>query len=132
MLTLTRKLGEAIQIGDDITIVLKEIRRNHVRISITAPLEVKIFRGEVYERVKSEANPPDVDTLVSRLIQWCDENIDAAVDWKDGLLVVHFEDKLYVSVDRILKEYGDDSTAFHYIVELIKEGHAACAEQERS
>ncbi|MCA9562381.1 MAG: carbon storage regulator CsrA [Myxococcales bacterium] len=48
MLTLTRKVGESIRIGDEIQIVVKEIRRNHVRIGILAPREVKIYREEVY------------------------------------------------------------------------------------
>ena len=48
MLTLTRKVGESIRIGDEIQIVVKEIRRNHVRIGILAPIEIKIYREEVY------------------------------------------------------------------------------------
>lgn len=48
MLTLTRKVGESIRIGDEIQIVVKEIRRNHVRIGIVAPREIKIWREEVY------------------------------------------------------------------------------------
>ncbi|MFA4831611.1 MAG: carbon storage regulator CsrA [Patescibacteria group bacterium] len=55
MLTLTRKVGEIIRIGDDIQIVVKEIRRNHVRIGILAPREVKIYREEVYQNVQAEA-----------------------------------------------------------------------------
>lgn len=54
MLTLTRKVGESIRIGDEIQIVVKEIRRNHVRIGILAPREVKIYREEVYENIMSE------------------------------------------------------------------------------
>ena len=54
MLTLTRKIGESIRIGDDIQIVVKEIRRNHVRIGILAPKEVKIYREEVYLNIRNE------------------------------------------------------------------------------
>ena len=56
MLTLTRKVGESIRIGDDIEIVVKEIRRNQVRIGIVAPREVPIYREEVYESMKAEAD----------------------------------------------------------------------------
>ena len=49
MLTLTRKVGESIRIGDDIEIVVKEIRRNQVRIGIVAPRDVAIYREEVYD-----------------------------------------------------------------------------------
>ncbi len=58
MLTLTRKVGESIRIGDDIEIVVKEIRRNQVRIGIVAPRDVAIYREEVYEAIK---DPEDED-----------------------------------------------------------------------
>ncbi len=48
MLTLTRKVGESIRIGENIEIVVKEIRRNQVRIGIVAPRDVSIYREEVY------------------------------------------------------------------------------------
>ena len=54
MLTLTRKVGETIKIGDDIEIVVKEIRKNQVRIGIIAPREVKIYRAEVYDNIIAE------------------------------------------------------------------------------
>ncbi len=56
MLTLTRKVGESIRIGDDIEIVVKEIRRNQVRIGIVAPREVPIYREEVYESMKGDGD----------------------------------------------------------------------------
>lgn len=59
MLTLTRKVGESIRIGDDIEIVVKEIRRNQVRIGIVAPREVPIYREEVYESMKADGEPAD-------------------------------------------------------------------------
>jgi carbon storage regulator len=56
MLTLTRKVGESIRIGDDIEIVVKEIRRNQVRIGIVAPREVPIYREEVYESMQTDSD----------------------------------------------------------------------------
>ncbi len=70
MLTLTRKIGETIRIGDDIQIVVKEIRKNQVRIGIVAPRDVKIFREEVYQNIVDEnqastqAGPDEIDELV--------------------------------------------------------------------
>ena len=59
MLTLTRKVGESIRIGDDVEIIVKEIRRNQVRIGIIAPRDVPIYREEVYESMKQEAAASD-------------------------------------------------------------------------
>ncbi|MEL6182779.1 MAG: carbon storage regulator CsrA [Myxococcota bacterium] len=73
MLTLTRKIGESIRIGDDIQIVVKEIRKNQVRIGIIAPREVKIYREEVYQNIVAEnreaskADPSALDVVVSDL-----------------------------------------------------------------
>lgn len=50
MLTLTRKPGEAIYIGDDIEIVVKEIRGGAVRLGIQAPSGILILRGELYRK----------------------------------------------------------------------------------
>lgn len=61
MLTLTRKVGETIRIGDDIEIVVKEIRKNQVRIGIVAPREVKIYREEVYDNIVAERRASDTD-----------------------------------------------------------------------
>lgn len=62
MLTLTRKVGESIRIGDDIEIVVKEIRRNQVRIGIVAPREVPIYREEVYESMQTDEDDDSSST----------------------------------------------------------------------
>jgi len=54
MLVLTRKSDEAVKIGDEITITVLEVRGNQVRLGIAAPPDVRIHRGEVYEKIKSE------------------------------------------------------------------------------
>jgi carbon storage regulator len=59
MLTLTRKPGEWIEVGPDVKIVVKEIRGGAVRIGIEAPDDVKIYRGELAEKMASSAKPPN-------------------------------------------------------------------------
>jgi len=54
MLILTRKLGESIQIGDDIRIKIVDVGRHFVKIGIDAPRTVKVHREEIYERIREE------------------------------------------------------------------------------
>jgi len=54
MLVLTRKSGESINLGDDITITIVEIKGNSVRLGIKAPANLKIYRKELYEKIKQE------------------------------------------------------------------------------
>jgi carbon storage regulator len=54
MLVLTRKSGEAINVGDEITVTVLEIRGNQVRLGIQAPLDIAIHRKELYEKIKIE------------------------------------------------------------------------------
>lgn len=54
MLILTRKSGEAIKLGDDITITVIEINGNQVRLGIDAPLDIRVYRNELYEKIKAE------------------------------------------------------------------------------
>ncbi|MFN7876306.1 MAG: carbon storage regulator [Pirellula sp.] len=54
MLVLSRKEGERIQIGDNITLVVSKVSGNRVTIGIEAPRDVKVVRGELGEAVASE------------------------------------------------------------------------------
>ena len=63
MLVLARKAGEGIQIGDDITVYVVEVRGKQVRLGIEAPAYTSVHRTEVYERIMEEnrqaARAPD-------------------------------------------------------------------------
>ncbi|MEW6041523.1 MAG: carbon storage regulator CsrA [Elusimicrobiota bacterium] len=54
MLVLTRRLGEVIRIGDDITITIVELDGRNVKLGITAPKFVSVHREEVYQRIQEE------------------------------------------------------------------------------
>ena len=54
MLILTRRLGEGIQIGEGITVKVVDVKGKHVKIGITAPNEVPIYREEIYEKIQAE------------------------------------------------------------------------------
>ncbi|MBI4620084.1 MAG: carbon storage regulator CsrA [Desulfobacterales bacterium] len=54
MLVLTRRSEEAIKLGDDITITVIEVRGNQVRLGIEAPTGIRVYRKELYEKIKSE------------------------------------------------------------------------------
>jgi carbon storage regulator len=54
MLVLTRKSDESIKLGDDITITIVEVKGNAVRLGIEAPAGLRIYRRELYDRIKEE------------------------------------------------------------------------------
>ena len=54
MLVLTRKAGEAIAIGDQISIKVLEVKGTHIRVGIEAPAGIRIYREEIYLKVKEQ------------------------------------------------------------------------------
>ncbi len=54
MLVLTRKSGQAIRIGETVTITVVQLTRNRVRIGVAAPVAVPVHRGEIYDRIQQD------------------------------------------------------------------------------
>lgn len=54
MLVLTRKIGETIRISDDIKVTVIEVKGKNIRLGIEAPKETKVYREEVFLRIKQE------------------------------------------------------------------------------
>jgi len=54
VLILTRKIGEALKVGEDVTVTVMAVKGNQVRIGIDAPKDVAVHREEVYDRMQDE------------------------------------------------------------------------------
>ena len=54
MLILTRRVGETLMVGDDVTITVLGVKGNQVRIGVSAPKDVAVHREEIYQRIQNE------------------------------------------------------------------------------
>jgi carbon storage regulator len=60
MLILTRRVGESLMVGDDITITVLGVKGNQVRIGVNAPKDVAVHREEIFNRIhEGEEAPPE-------------------------------------------------------------------------
>jgi carbon storage regulator len=59
MLILTRRVGETVMIGNDVTVTVLGVKGNQVRVGVNAPRDVAVHREEIFERIKREEQDGD-------------------------------------------------------------------------
>ena len=80
MLVLTRRIGKSIKINEDVKITVIDVKGKNIRLGIEAPKETKIYREEVFLRIKEEnrsAARPATEIDMGKISQLMKENLDS-------------------------------------------------------
>jgi len=68
MLILTRRVGETVMIGNEVTVTVLGVKGNQVRIGVNAPKDVAVHREEIYERIKREEGQDPRSGAVAKIV----------------------------------------------------------------
>ena len=62
MLILTRRIGETLMIGDEVTVTVLGVKGNQVRLGVNAPKDVAVHREEIYDKINQQNGTQDNDS----------------------------------------------------------------------
>ena len=68
MLILTRRVGETVMIGNEVTVTVLGVKGNQVRIGVNAPKDVAVHREEIYERIKREQDHDPAGASAAKIV----------------------------------------------------------------
>jgi carbon storage regulator len=68
MLILTRRVGETLMIGNEVTVTVLGVKGNQVRIGVNAPKDVAVHREEIYERIKREEDQDPRSAPIAKVV----------------------------------------------------------------
>jgi carbon storage regulator len=75
MLILTRRVGETVMIGNEVTVTVLGVKGNQVRVGVNAPKDVAVHREEIYERIKREENQDRSTSPTAKVVDDIDDDL---------------------------------------------------------
>jgi carbon storage regulator len=63
MLILTRRVGETLMIGDNVSVTVLRVKGNQVRLGVNAPRDVSVHREEIFEKIRHESDDPSHEAV---------------------------------------------------------------------